>query len=192
MRITGISFQHRNMLFDKFPEESQYDCEGIVAPSVGRLLRQLQKMDGPDLWICSSHQILHFHANDAQKYGEHTPSLAWAFVNGCYHIEYCIPREFRQIENAVARMWETDVSSAARSLIRAIECSDANPDRHSAKWHWFVCPECDLHAPQYLERCARCHYQFPEEANCKAVGYWRKPILPERAASLQYPPSNQQ
>lgn len=183
MRITGLSNQWGDRLFDQFVPDPNSDIRSQVRDeAIQKLLRHLTVIDGPDLWVGTSHSQLNFCARDARDRSELVPVLAYLVSNATgYQISSPIPREFRAWPDAMAVGFASTVEEAATLLLVAIESSDANLNRPSAKWDWFVCPKCDFHSVPYQANCQRCAFQFPPERKAMSIGLYRKPHSPEGA-----------
>ncbi|WP_145221501.1 hypothetical protein [Planctomycetes bacterium TBK1r] len=186
MKLSGLSNQHKNLdgLLERFPESHERDCELYLVPTVGRLLRHLLTIDGPDLWVGSSMSLLNFVARDTTYDTDDVPPLAYAYTSGAiYRIEYPAPRELNVPGDAKIGFMDEDIERAGEHLLQAIEHSDANPNRITASWNWYVCPDCDYHHAHYLSNCIRCHYRFPSEVKCQVLGIFRQPEFPEGAVA---------
>lgn len=183
MRITGLSNQWGDRLFDQFVPNLKSDirCQ-IRDEAIQKLLRYLATIDGPDLWVGTSHSLLNFCARDARYKFDDVPPLAYLEppLSG-YRIAYPMPREFRAWPDTKVAGHASGVEEAAELLLVAIASSDANPNRPSAQWDWFVCPKCDLHSARYQANCQRCGFQFPPERKAMAIGLYRKPRSPDGA-----------
>ena len=183
MRITGLSNQWGERLLDRFVRTEGVDRRSqLCNERVLSLLQHLTKVDGPDLWVGTSHSQLNFCARDASHPSDRIPSLASLEpLQSGYRIVYDIPREFRALPDSVVVAYAHSVEDAGAMLLIAIASSDANPRRYSADWHWFVCPHCDFHSVHYTVNCRRCHFEFPTEKKAVAIGLYRKPRLPDGA-----------
>lgn len=183
MRITGLNNQWGDRLFDRFAPDPNSDivCQ-VRDEAIQKLLRYLTTIDGPDLWVGTSHSQLNVCARDARDPSELVPALAYLESNASgYQISYPIPRELRAWPDTMAVGFASAVEEAATLLLVAIESSDANPERPSAQWDWFVCPKCDFHTVPYQANCHRCRFQFPPERKAMSIGLYRKPHSPEGA-----------
>lgn len=183
MRITGLSNQWGNRLFDHFAPDRNSDirCQ-LRDEAIQKLLGYLITIDGPELWVGTSHSQLNFCARDTPDPFERVPSLAYLDSTlSAYRIAYPIPREFQACPDTMVTGYATGVEKAAELLLVAIASSDANPNRPSAQWDWFVCPKCDFHSARYQANCQRCGFQFPPERKAMAIGLYRKPRSPEGA-----------
>lgn len=186
MNLSGLSNQHKNLerLLERFPESHERDCDLYLVPTVGRLLRHLLTIDGPDLWVGSSMSLLNFVARDTANDAEYVPPLVYAYTSGAiYHIKYPAPRELNVPEEARICFMDEDVKRAGEHLLQAIENSDANPNRITASWKWYVCPDCDYHHARYFANCVRCQYRFPTEIRCQILGIFRQPKIPDGAVA---------
>lgn len=183
MRITGLSNQWGDRLLEQFVPNPNSDirCQ-IRAEAIQKLLRYLTTIDGPDLWVGTSFSLPNFCARDTRDRFDRVPPLAYLeSALSQFRIEYPIPREFRAYPDTMVTGYATGVEKAAELLLVAIASSDANPNRPSAQWDWFVCPKCDFHSARYQAICQRCGFQFPPERKAMAIGLYRKPRSPEGA-----------
>ena len=183
MKITGLSNQWGERLWDisprpgKSPGFFQY-CNQYIR----QLLQHLTTIEGPDLWVGTSHSQLNFCARDTTFNFDSVPSLAYLdSIYGSFRIQYHEPREFRTWKDAMVVGQAQSVEDAAAMLLMAIASSDANPSRPSAQWKWYVCPQCDYHALEYSRKCLRCRYAFPSELKAQLIGMYRTPLSPEGA-----------
>lgn len=186
MNLSGLSNQHENLqrLLACFPESHQRDCELYQMPTVGRLLRHLLTREGPRLWVGSSLSVVNFVARDTTYDDDRVPALAFADVSGDnYRIWYPPARELNVPGDAKTYLMDNRVERAGECLLQAIEHSNANPNRITAAWNWYVCPACDYHHAHYLENCVRCEYHFPIERKCQLFGILRRPEIPEGAVA---------
>lgn len=185
-----------------FDDPSQpLDGIGLLRHKHAReLLAELHTLDGPDLHAWYHHfGILHFSAE------EHGCCLAEVeLLPSCYRIAFPLPRELRR--GVVSRSWyhgeesesadfdravgiANDAAQAARIVLEAIAASGNNPNRIGAKWQWYICPKCDLHAPQYPRRCERCGYEFPSERKSQLIGLYRTAGEPQGCTAPRNPTS---
>lgn len=190
MRLSGLSNQHKTLkgLLEWFPENHERNCEQFTVPTMGRLLRYLLLVDGPDLWVGSSMSLLNFNARDTMHQSDDVPSLAYADAAGAYYrIRYPVPRELNMPEDAMISFWEERIDKAAARLLQAFELSDCNPNRITANWFWYVCPKCNYHHPHYHPNCVRCHHLFPEQRACHLNGVYRRLEIPSGAIAPNHP-----
>lgn len=183
MRITGLKHQWGDRLLDQFVHDDAVDDRIRKRDEFTlKLLQYLGTIDGPDLWVGTSHSQLNFCARDTTHESDRIPSLAFLDSYGTHvKIAYVTPREFQAWPETQVTGYARSIEDAARLLLVAIASSDSNPARPSAQWNWFVCPACDFHSSQYAIHCQRCHYKFPPEPKAVAIGLYRKPRLPEGA-----------
>lgn len=175
MKITGLTRQWGDRLFSSFDPDPDSDIRFQLRDrSIQHLLIFLSTIEGPDLWVGTSHSLLNFCARDTTHEWDDVPSLAYveAYASG-YSIRYPVPREIRPCEDAMMALHAVDVRQAASMLLMAIESSDHNPVRIRSNWMWYVCPECDFHSPNYAANCERCGYAFPSELKSQAIGIYR-------------------
>jgi hypothetical protein len=187
MRLKGIDHCAVEQLLEHFRPSNSKLAQSSASAAAFWLLEHLISLDGPDLWVGSSLSSLNFCARGIEAPGEDVPPLAFACGRGDKHYEitYPVPREFRRHPDEQVLRYAGSVEQAAMILLEAIAHSDANPDRLSADWLWYVCPKCDLHAPNYNVECIRCRAKFPAERKCHLMGIWRRPQLPSGAVSLR-------
>ena len=183
MRITGLSNQWGERLLEGLIHDEAGDRRfEICKERTLTLLQHLTTIDGPDLWVGTSHSLLNFCARDTNDPFDRIPPLAYLeSLPSHYRISYDIPREFRALPDSVVVAYAQSVEDASKTLLVAIASSDANPNRYSAEWNWFVCPKCDFHSLQYAARCRRCSFEFPPENKVVAIGLYRRPRLPDGA-----------
>lgn len=74
MKLSGLSrqWQTRDQLFAAFADHEE----------TWSLLQCLENMDGPDLWVGSSHRFLRFLAQDSGLWPDEIPPLAYACALG--------------------------------------------------------------------------------------------------------------
>ena len=171
MKLSGLArqWQTRDQLFAAFA-----DHEETLS-----LLQCLENMDGPDLWVGSSHRFLRFLAQDSGLWPDEIPPLAYACALGDgYRIEYPCPREVWLWPDSNITVEVVGVEKAAGRLLTAIRHSGNNPNRPGAACRWYVCPWCDFYAPMYSAACWRCGELFPAESECGQLGILRSPPVP--------------
>lgn len=202
MRVTGLKHQWGDQLFVQFepdPEAPEHCQKRDLA--IQTLLTYLKTVDGPDLWVGTSHSLLNFCARDTRDRDDCVPPLA--FVNvvevnnrdlAYYKIEYPLPREvcpwFETLpgkENpwneACVGGFTLGVEAATSMLLTAIKSSDNNPSRHRSSWMWYECPKCDFHSPHFNVNCERCGFTFPPEKKTQSIGLYRKVQFSEGAST---------
>lgn len=195
MKITGIKHQWGDRLLERWgPNPDSYNVYREYDFPNYKLLTYLETIEGPDLWVGTSHSMMNFNARDAEDPSDHVPSLAWIHASrdpGWYLLEYPMPQEFcpwfnlkqgqQDYSEATVTTYTYGVESTAEMLLAAIAAAETNPGRTRADWLWYICPRCEFHLPQYRSQCERCGSHLPNQEVMQARGLYRKSHTPEGA-----------
>ncbi|MEQ8852526.1 hypothetical protein [Gimesia sp.] len=205
MKISGLSIGWGDRLWDQLEpdlealQEDQERSRGCL-----QFLRYLESIEGPDLWVGTSHSTLVFFLSDIQEDHIEVPYVACVDISAgtppaLYMISYPLPREIRpwmkrdpteipDLEEIKKDCWKVythqeNKEDAAAALLGAIAVSGTNPIRPQSDWLWYICPNCDLHSPHYQSHCRRCKYVFPPQKKMELLGLFRKISLSEGTRS---------
>lgn len=186
MKLANIKHQWEGSVYDRF----QIPGRKAEQDPMYRLLKYLETLDGPDIWVGSSHSYFNFCARDAENSNQWVPALAFAYATrdpDWYCIEYPIPYEFMpQFQpdypaedlGIMTSVYVHGVEMAGQALLSAFAASGNNPARTRASWLWYVCPRCDFHQARYADRCERCQRSFPPEVKMQVTGAQRVAATP--------------
>ena len=85
MKVSGLTNQWktREGLFDSFVMGLSAHSDPILHERCGavhRLLESLESIDGPDLWVGTSHSLMHFVLRDTSHQFDHIPTFVHAYT----------------------------------------------------------------------------------------------------------------
>ena len=162
MKITGIKHQWGDQLLKRWgPDPDSYNVYREYDFPNYQLLTYLETIEGPDLWVGTSHSMMNFNARDAEDPSDHVPSLAWIHASrdpGWYLLEYPMPQEFcpwfnlkqgqQDHSEATVTTYTYGVESTAEMLLAAIAAAETNPGRTRADWLWYICSRASRTVPE--------------------------------------------